>query len=203
MDTNASLPLKTCYFRDAELVTNHHTSWGQWCPKGKIWGSRQLRRLRDAGLSQLYGKLYQIIFTLPETNSKSTWKLLQKEGLPPFLLGFDLVFVCYVQLRSQINVHIRSLLPANWKLKWGPKRNLSCFNEVFFFAAMGKKLSLPCSLSDVPKQIHLCACVLPAKTNMEAEHDGSQKEFVFPEVHFSGSMSVDVSWEPRGRGQST
>ena len=40
--------------------------------------------------------------------------------------------------------------------------------------------------------------VLPPKTNMEAEHDGSQKEFVFSRSSFSGSMSVDVSWEPRG-----
>ena len=61
-----------------------------------------------------------------------------------------------------------------------------------FFRCHGKKLC-KCSLSDVPKQIRLCVCTPPKKTNMEAEHDGSQKEFVFSRSSFSGSMSVDVS----------
>ena len=115
-------PWKPCYFRDAELVNKSSHLMEAMVPKGEKYGD--LGSLGDSEMLDFRNFMANYIklsrFTIPETNSKSTWKLLLKKGLPPFPLGFGLVFVCYVQLRSQINVHIRSLLPANWKLKWWP-----------------------------------------------------------------------------------
>ena len=102
-----------------------------------------------------------------------------------------------LDFRNFMANYIKSYLPS---LKLTAKAPENCCKRKACHLSMRCFFSLPwvrnfrCRVASLMFQNKsTCVCVLPAKTNMEAEHDGSQKEFVFPEVHFSGSMSVDVS----------